>query len=73
MEAKENNGWIKIESEKDLPKESGAYWITVYSELSNAPFWYNVIEKTFNFRGHIFKFNEVSHYQPIIKPLNPIY
>jgi len=32
-----NNGWIKIESEDDLPKESGLYDFQVYPQRSYRP------------------------------------
>ena len=63
-----NNGWIKIESEDDLPKKEGSYWI--YDGI-------NVTTAFFNFGS---KFQLVmginckaTHYQPITKPQPPIY
>lgn len=64
---KKNNGWIKIESEEDLPKENGEYWtirkngimIKEHFYLSNPLNW--------------IKYYNVTHYQPIVKPLPPIY
>lgn len=60
-----NNGWIKIESEADLPKEYGSdYWVVfngkilqINRNLNNTEFW---------------KHN-ITHYQPINKPLKPLY
>lgn len=64
-----NNGWIKIESETDLPKES----IRCYFVFEN-----RILEG--NFSGVIFKWatgfsgwKNVTHYQPITKPNLPIY
>lgn len=62
-----NNGWIKIESENDLPKENGEYWtirkngimIKEHFYLSNPLNW--------------IKYYNVTHYQPVIKPQPPIY
>jgi len=62
-----NNGWIKIESEDDLPKESGEYHVfnteDVFTENfrrlsdSNRKMWLKLY----------------THYQPIEKPKPPIY
>lgn len=71
-----NKGWIKIESESDLPKDSyGQYH--VYSEnrmycdepknQGIEPFWQNDRSKTQEWMDNF------SHYQPIIKPQPPIY
>lgn len=62
---KNNNGWIKIESEEDLPKDSYNYWImqsdgrvqTIKDYEDNAKYW--CVKAT--------------HYQPINKPLKPLY
>ena len=63
-----NNGWIKIESENDLPKESGMYWTFIIGK--------EVVANTFNtFGNNEFTFDNgvVTHYQPIEKPKPPIY
>jgi hypothetical protein len=62
-----NNGWIRIESEADLPKDSGEYFayngesviIEDFRRLQqqNKDMWLKLY----------------THYQPIIKPLPPIY
>jgi len=63
-----NNGWIKIESEDDLPKESGEYW-TAIGENPNEVFDNEFVErKYFKWRNI-----EVTHYQPIQNPQPPIY
>lgn len=74
-----NNGWIKIESEDDLPKEDmDCFYITKYSEniipgcfrLHSYKGWRNMFTVDHNIAvglGH------VTHYQPIIKPKPPIY
>lgn len=62
-----NNSWIKIESEADLPNNSSAL-IWVYTDKGNI---YNYF-----FYSTWFSINElekVTHYQPITKPLKPIY
>lgn len=63
-----NNGWITIESEKDLPNETDSYF---------------VLYKTGDIICHHFSPNsdfdrilfleEFTHYQPIVKPKPPIY
>lgn len=66
-----NRGWIRIESEDDLPKEDGLY-ITGFLSLDNV------------FTEHKFKHTPkqlrdgfwakcVTHYQPYKKPKPPIY
>lgn len=61
-----NNGWIKIESEADLPKEDGFYYV-VDSETGN------ITDRFFSCddNGYFYAFS--SHYQPIQKPKPPIY
>ena len=63
-----NNGWIKIESEENLPKERCAVWTFITEK--------EVVMNTFNtFDDMEFTFDngKVTHYQPIIKPKPPIY
>ncbi len=68
-----NNGWIKIESEDDLPKdeENLDYWVMEDEQIVHAKFmpeskrWYCDID--LNLR--LFP----SHYQPMVKPKPPIY
>lgn len=68
-----NNGWIKIESEDDLPKdeENLNYWVMEDEQIVHAKFmpeskrWYCDID--LNLR--LFP----SHYQPMVKPKPPIY
>lgn len=62
-----NNGWIAIESEDDLPKDSYNYWVV----CSNGSV------KTLNdfeyYKKYIIPDLIATHYQPIIKPLPPVY
>ena len=61
-----NNGWIRIESEADLPKEEGnQYFVFIKGN----------IEIGFYFKGtHQLQWlMHVTHYQPIEKPKPPIY
>lgn len=62
-----NNGWIKIESEDDLPKENGSYWFLKDGIIQ---IFDRVCEYEPNAR-HLLR--TATHYQPIIKPLKPLY
>lgn len=62
-----NNGWIKIESEDDLPKEKCD--LLVYPEFENQfvfHFYNDKKSKEVLMQNH-------THYQPIEKPKPPIY
>jgi hypothetical protein len=67
----DNNGWISIESEKDLPKENGKYWFILKSnnEILNG----NFSVGCFDYALRYYDEKEVTHYQPIILPSNPLY
>lgn len=62
-----NNGWIKVESEEDLPKDGMTYYlICVDNKPSIHP--HNLAQiKSLYIDGIII------HYQPIVKPLPPLY
>ena len=60
-----NNGWIRIESEDDLPKESFNYWI-FQSDLRA------VTMKDF-YDNKKYYGVKATHYRPIVKPLKPLY
>lgn len=63
-----NNGWIKIESEDDLPKD---YEISYHAWNSESDRDYYVTNMwTIINRYHL---GSVTHYQPIEKPKPPIY
>ena len=64
---KPNNGWIKIESEEDLPKISGHYFILINTVIK-IDFWTNH-EKKFE----LWNKNLVTYYQPIDRPKPPMY
>lgn len=66
-----NNGWIKIESEDDLPKETTECWFKYCGELFMG--YYNSDFKRFNTMNVLFNINEVTHYQTIVKPQPPLY
>jgi len=67
-----NNGWVKIESEDYLPKESGVYEACINEEyIGRINF-----SKEFNEWSCIYDSDNLrfpTHYQPIQKPLLPIY
>lgn len=60
-----NNGWICIESEEDLPKEDCIYWVVKDNSITEMENW----EITLNFHNK----RNLTHYQPIEKPKPPIY
>lgn len=61
-----NNGWIKIESEDDLPKEDKWYWVKKKSgEEILSGYQIGVSKERW--------LSEITHYQPIEKPKPPIY
>lgn len=63
-----NNGWVKIESENDLPKENEQHYWTI---TENNP---DIKERYFNKFFNEYKGEgKVTHYQPIEKPQSPIY
>ena len=66
-----NNGWIRIESEADLPKEGMHHSILLDSECINGYRNYDVI--VFYEVSSRYRKKEISHYQPIEKPKPPIY
>lgn len=68
-----NNGWTRIESEDDLPKDENIveFWVYDDEEIVSAKFmyeskrWYHDV----NLNLRLFP----THYQPIEKPKPPIY
>lgn len=68
-----NNGWIKIESEADLPKEDidALFFIVTNGDQYTGEFksGHGYFKSEY---GTIYD-HEVTHYQPIIKPKPPIY
>ncbi|MGV0964927.1 hypothetical protein [Empedobacter falsenii] len=64
-----NNGWVKVESEDDLPKEEGFY--LVFNKIHKA---IEVDYINYDNESHEERWIEFnSHYQPIEKPKQPIY
>ena len=67
IKIEDNNGWIKIESEEDLPKD-GHYWvITKEGILTDSP------KDKDLFQDNSYWLSNFTHYQPIVKPKPPIY
>ena len=69
----DNNGWVKIESESDLPTTEGSYF--VYSKVN-----WGIGCRIDIFTGRLSNTIDhetgkpiFSHYQPIIKPKPPVY
>ena len=66
-----NRGWIKIESEEDLPKDESISYHSGWFEKSKLT---NYKVRTFiEVVNQIKRFNSVNVYQPIVKPEPPIY
>ena len=63
-----NNGWVKIESPDDLPKECGAYHVKYLNGQSVA--WFNGTD-FMTLVGK--KFTNITHFQPIETPNPPLY
>lgn len=60
-----NNDWISIK-ENGLPKEKGNYWLfETNKEIRLGMFWMGVFDNEYPI--------EVTHYQLIQKPLQPLY
>lgn len=66
-----NNGWIKIESEADLPKDNGITDYHVFMFTNQ----YKYIRRTYkkNQVKELWEQEEITHYQRIEKPKPPIY
>ncbi|AZA82182.1 hypothetical protein C1637_09870 [Chryseobacterium lactis] len=66
----DNNGWIKIESEEDLPKEKGHYWVK--NKVSENRIDFDYIDWDCETTIDLWmEFN--THYQRIPQPKPPIY
>ncbi len=67
-----NNGWISINSEKDLPSEDEFYW--VFDGLGIYFSFFKSKHKEFiDQTDNECAFYNITHYQPIVKPLKPIH
>lgn len=69
----DNNGWIKIESEDDLPKEEGQYF--VFSKVDWHPYYRIDIftGRLSNAIHHVTGKPIFTHYKPIVRPSKPLY
>lgn len=68
----ENNGWIKIESESDLPKELEKIYFIIKGYEERICIGYYCHDLFWDLNEDYSK-QIVTHYQPIQKPLLPIY
>jgi len=70
MKKQDNNGWIKIESEADLPKTDKTIqlWFMTKNGLITTNNWSSRFKHKIS--GYLMVY---SHYQPIQKPEPPIY
>ena len=57
-----NNGWIRIESEEDLPKEP---IMSHYIRRCDDEYCIGIVDSS--------DIDRITHYQPIVKPEKPIY
>lgn len=67
-----NNGWIKIESENDLPKDDYTlchYIVNGKIEIGE----YMNLHFDRPKQNELFYYKSVTHYQPIVKPQPPLY
>ncbi|MCL1636286.1 hypothetical protein [Elizabethkingia bruuniana] len=65
-----NNGWTRIESEEDLPKEYGPYHVKY--ENGQTVSWFNGVD-FITLTGRKYKEDAITHYQPIETPKPPIF
>lgn len=69
----DNNGWIKIESEDDLPTYDEYCWIEPQKDRFIIA-WYNYTDTYFyDNQGNKWLWRGITHYQPINKPEKPLY
>jgi len=64
-----NNGWINIESEDDLPKEGGQYLTYRENKIIINEWFYDNDLSWYLWKDCYL----ITHYQPIVKPQPPIY
>jgi len=68
-----NNGWIKIESEDDLPKEDCHCWIMDKEKGLQCGQWRQAPNELLHKQAYFYWMKKTTHYQIIIKPQPPIY
>lgn len=66
----DNNGWIKINSEDDLPKKDGYYWV-IDDSGAIWPAWYNASEHEFEEAPE--HWSRYTHYKSIPDPGKPLF
>ena len=65
-EYENNNGWIKVESEEDLPKDGDLFWVI------EKGYDYPLLEPMYHDESEYW-IQCYTHYQPIVKPKLPIH
>ena len=69
-----NNGWIKIESEEDLPKNNGSYFTKTNYCKETIERDYPIFTKSMSIEDERkWWLENITHYQPIVKPNEPLY
>ena len=66
------NDWIKIETENDLPKEDGAFWIMDKELGLKLGEWKQAPSLAEHIKACEFWVKRATHYKPIVKPEPPI-
>jgi len=63
-----NNGWVRIESEEDLPllDDESEFWIANENEIFDFTAYSLQVQRKWENKT-------LTHYQPIVKPEKPIY
>ena len=72
-EYENNNGWIKILSEEDLPKEPNKSYFVVTKSGKVKFAWFNIKDNKFYTFYDNREYNNLTHYQLKNKPNPPIY
>lgn len=65
-----NNGWIRIESEADLPTEEVDCYVFYGEKLMTIAVWDNRLKSFFS---GVRKLKNITHYQQIVMPKKPVY
>jgi hypothetical protein len=69
-----NNGWIKIKSDEDLPKENNLECFLFRNGFIDKGVFDNETKKFYDFEtGYNRRLRYITHYQPIPKPKPPIF
>lgn len=73
LKIKNNNGWIKIENEDDLPEECELCFIVINGKIGIASYRNTFGNKEFWTYEMSIDISNVSHYKILIKPELPLY